>query len=257
MIRQKVTSRVFTRKTATPPTLSAIETAPPNGGHVFSLIWTIFELVRDINKTNGLSKFHTDWTKTIFLQQTGTIFKLNSQKTAPPPGGHVFSPIWIIFELVRDINKTNVLTKFHDDLANIVTSRLNINGGHFQTRSMFTRTTVPPTGGHVFQRTRITFELNLHIIKPNILTNFKVCGGIIAKNLLTMFHEDRTRNVASRVFTSFKLDRGIIATNLLTKFHEGLLAAIFELNRGIIGTNLLTKFHEDQTRNVASRVFTN
>ncbi|KAH3802311.1 hypothetical protein DPMN_155986 [Dreissena polymorpha] len=283
MIRQKVTSRVFTRKTATPPTLSAIvftcfhyihieKTAPPNGGHVFSLIWTIFELVRDINKTNGLSKFHTDWTKS----QTNVLTKfyedltknLTSKKTAPPPGGHVFSPIWTIFELVRDINKTNVLTKFHDDLANIVTSRVFagfkldrvIIGTNLLTKIHEDRTrntTVPPTGGHVFQRTRITFELNLHIIKPNILTNFEVCGGIIAKNLLTMFHEDRTRNVASRVFTSFKLDRGIIATNLLTKFHEGLLAAIFELDRGIIGTNLLTKFHEDQTRNVASRVFTN
>ncbi|KAH3821137.1 hypothetical protein DPMN_122897, partial [Dreissena polymorpha] len=43
--------------------------------------------------------------------------------TAPPPGGHVFPPIWTIFELVRDINKTNVLNKFHDDWAKIVTSR--------------------------------------------------------------------------------------------------------------------------------------
>ncbi|KAH3796043.1 hypothetical protein DPMN_149607 [Dreissena polymorpha] len=31
----------------------------------------------------------------------------------------------------------------------------------------------------------------------------------------------------------------------------------FELDRGIIWANLLTKFHEDQTRNVASRMFTN
>ncbi|KAH3748851.1 hypothetical protein DPMN_183308 [Dreissena polymorpha] len=67
------------------------------------------------------------------FQRAGTIFKLNSQRTkyvtsrntATPPGRHVFSPIWTIFELVRDINKTNVLTKFHDDWANILTSKLH------------------------------------------------------------------------------------------------------------------------------------
>ncbi|KAH3804738.1 hypothetical protein DPMN_133027 [Dreissena polymorpha] len=68
------------------------------------------------------------------FQQTGTIFKLNSlftcfhyihiEKNAPPTGGHVFSPILTIFELVREINKTNVLTNFHDDWAKIVTSRV-------------------------------------------------------------------------------------------------------------------------------------
>ncbi|KAH3801519.1 hypothetical protein DPMN_155172 [Dreissena polymorpha] len=105
----------------------------------FPPIWTIFELVRDINKTNVLTNFHDDWAKNVtsrvftshVIQLTGTIFELNSHiketnsvhiKNAPPTGGHVFSPIWTIFELVRDINKTNVLTNFHDDWAKIVTS---------------------------------------------------------------------------------------------------------------------------------------
>ncbi|KAH3832328.1 hypothetical protein DPMN_105613 [Dreissena polymorpha] len=101
-----------------------------------------------------------------------------------------FSPIWTIFELVRDINKTNVLTNFHDDWAKIVTSKV------------FTRKTAPPTGGHVFQRTRTTFELNQHIIKTNILTNFELGRDLIWTKHLTKFHEDGTRNVASRVFTS-------------------------------------------------------
>ncbi|KAH3813561.1 hypothetical protein DPMN_142022 [Dreissena polymorpha] len=149
-----------------------IETnAPPTGGHVFSPIWTIFELVRDINKTNVLTNFHDDWAKIV----TSIVF---TRKTAPPPGSHetnvltkfheiwaknltfrvekcpahwwpcFFSPIWTIFKLVRDINKTNVLTNFHDDWAKSVTSRV------------FTRKTAPPTGGHVFQRSRTTFELN-------------------------------------------------------------------------------------------------
>ncbi|KAH3833065.1 hypothetical protein DPMN_106366, partial [Dreissena polymorpha] len=60
--------------------------------------------------------------------------------------------------------------------------------------------TAPPTGGHVFERTGTTFELNQHIIKI-ILTNFELHRGIIGTNLLSKFNEDRTRNVASRVFT--------------------------------------------------------
>ncbi|KAH3825895.1 hypothetical protein DPMN_127779 [Dreissena polymorpha] len=144
---------------------------------------------------------------------------------------------------VRDINKTNFLTKFHDDLANIMTSRV------------FTRKTAPPTGGHVFQRTGTTFELNQHIIKTNILTKclqgfffFKLDRGIIGTNLLTKFHEDRTRTVASRVFT--------MKTAPPTGGHVfQWTGTTFELNQhiSIIGTKLLTKFHEDRTRNVPSK----
>ncbi|KAH3797629.1 hypothetical protein DPMN_151213 [Dreissena polymorpha] len=128
---KNVTSRVFTCFHY----IHIEKNAPPTGGHVFSPIWTIFELVRDINKTNVLTNFHDDWAKNVtsrvftshVIQLTGTIFELNSHiketnKNAPPTGGHVFSPIWTIFELVRDINKTNVLTNFHDDWAKIVTS---------------------------------------------------------------------------------------------------------------------------------------
>ncbi|KAH3794906.1 hypothetical protein DPMN_148446 [Dreissena polymorpha] len=174
----------------------------------FSPILTIFKLIRDINKTNVLTKFHDDWAKKAFfyyinIRKTApsplaSIFRnlnakcdgktdgqtdgqghknvtsrvftcfhyIHIEKTAPPPGGHVFSPIWTIFEL------------------------------------SFTRKHSPPTGGHVFQRTRTTFELKQHIIKTNILTNYKLDLGIIGANLLTKFHEERTRNVASRLFTN-------------------------------------------------------
>ncbi|KAH3723795.1 hypothetical protein DPMN_049589 [Dreissena polymorpha] len=147
---KNVTSRVFTCFHY----IHIEKNASPTGGHVFSPIWTIFKLVRDINKTNVLTNFHDDWAKIV----TSRVF---TRKTAPPPaamknapptGGHVFSPIWTIFELIRDINKTNVLNNFHDDWEKIVTSRV------------FTRKTAPPTGGHVFQRTGTTFELNQHII---------------------------------------------------------------------------------------------
>ncbi|KAH3828028.1 hypothetical protein DPMN_129977 [Dreissena polymorpha] len=142
-------------------------------------IRTIFELNCHIQKTHVLTKFHEHWTKNV-----------TKKKTAPPPGGHVFSPIWTIFELVQIINKTNVLTNFHDNWAKIVTSRV------------FTRKTAPPTGGNVFQHTGTIFELNQDIMKTNILTNFELGRNFIGIKLLTKFHEDGTRNVASRVFTS-------------------------------------------------------
>ncbi|KAH3896094.1 hypothetical protein DPMN_020267 [Dreissena polymorpha] len=146
-------------------------------------------------------KFHV-------IQLTGTIFKLNSH-----------------------IKKTNVLTKFHENWAKNMNSRvftcfhyIHIEknappiGGHLiqdinkinvltnfhddwakiVTSSVFTRKYAPTTGGHVFQRTGTTFELNQHIIKTNILTNFELNQDFIGTKLLTMFHEDRTINVASR-----------------------------------------------------------
>ncbi|KAH3812135.1 hypothetical protein DPMN_140558 [Dreissena polymorpha] len=95
-----------------------------------------------------------------------------------------FSPIWTIFELVRDINKTNVLTNIHDDWAKIVTSRV------------FTRESCPALWQPCFST---TFELNQHIITANILTHFELDRDFIGTKLLTKFHEYRTRNVASRI----------------------------------------------------------
>ncbi|KAH3845658.1 hypothetical protein DPMN_087940 [Dreissena polymorpha] len=99
--------------------------------------------------------------------------------------------------------------------------------------------TAPPIGSHVFQRIGTTFELNQDIIKTNILTNFELRRDFIGTKLLTKFHEDGTRNVASRVFTS-----------KFTKAH------LINQAQNIIGTNLLTKFYEDRKINVASRVLT-
>ncbi|KAH3836353.1 hypothetical protein DPMN_109723 [Dreissena polymorpha] len=126
-----------------------------------------------IYKTNLFTKFH-DWTKNVtsrvshIIQLTGTIFELNSH-----------------------IKETNVLTKFHENLAKNVTSRVFTcfhyihieknappTGGHvfsritdhfrtrprYQLNQLLSRKTAPPTGGHVFQWTGTTFELNQHII---------------------------------------------------------------------------------------------
>ncbi|KAH3776401.1 hypothetical protein DPMN_177824 [Dreissena polymorpha] len=128
------------------------------------------------HKTNVLTKFHENWAKNV----------TSRRKLPRSLDTMFFSPIWTIFELVQDINKTNVLTTFHDDWANIVTSRV------------FTRKTAPPTVGNDCQQTGTTFELHQHIIKTKIIASF-----------------DKT----STLFTSFKLDRGIIGT-ILTKFHE-------------------------------------
>ncbi|KAH3887449.1 hypothetical protein DPMN_011466 [Dreissena polymorpha] len=99
------------------------------------------------------------------------------------PRPHVFSPIPIIFKLVRDINKSNVFTNFHDDWAKIVTSREftreNCHYIHIEKNapptggrvfspiltisnsseiSIEPMDTAPPTGGHVFQRIRTTLN---------------------------------------------------------------------------------------------------
>ncbi|KAH3697139.1 hypothetical protein DPMN_084627 [Dreissena polymorpha] len=75
------------------------------------------------HETNVLSKFHENWAKNV----TSTVFTCfhyrHIEENAPPTVLHVFSPIPTIFELVQDINKTIVLTNFHDDWAKIGTSR--------------------------------------------------------------------------------------------------------------------------------------
>ncbi|KAH3883089.1 hypothetical protein DPMN_007039 [Dreissena polymorpha] len=101
-----------------------IENCPPPGGHVFSPIMTIFELVRDIYKIDTCfftnpnvfqtqptypgnkcsDKVHEDLTTNVTSRVFTCFHYIHREKTAPPPGGHVFSPIWTIFELVRDIN---------------------------------------------------------------------------------------------------------------------------------------------------------
>ncbi|KAH3827869.1 hypothetical protein DPMN_129812 [Dreissena polymorpha] len=164
---------------------------------IFFKCSTIFKLVQGKNvtsrekdtppgshETNVLTKFHEDWTKNV----TSRVFKcfhfIHIEKTAPPPGGHVSSPIWTIFELIRDINKTNVLIKFHDDWAKIVTSRV------------FTRNTAPPPGGHFFQRTGTFFNSTNISLRQTFWQNL---------------HEDWASNVTSTLL-SFELSRGIIRT---------------------------------------------
>ncbi|KAH3735572.1 hypothetical protein DPMN_042108 [Dreissena polymorpha] len=132
--------------------------------HVIQLTGTIFALNSHIKETNVLSKFHENWTKNV----TSTVFTcfhyINIEKNAPPTGGHVFSAIQTIFKLVRDINKTNVFTNFHDDWAKIVTSRVLTRFLYSQIirencHYIHIEKNAPPTGGHVFSPISTIFEL--------------------------------------------------------------------------------------------------
>ncbi|KAH3861278.1 hypothetical protein DPMN_024205 [Dreissena polymorpha] len=217
------------------------KTAPPSGGHVFPHIMTIFELVRDIykidtnnvtsrvkmthsgdhvflpirtifklnrhiQKTHVLTEFHEDWTKIVISRVFTCFHSIHIDKTAPPPGGHVFSPILTIFKLIRDINEINVLTKVHNDWA------INVN-------------TTPPPGGRVFQWTATIFELNHYIIKTNILTKLhEDWAANVTSTVFTSFELIRDNNVASRVFTRQNVDDARRTTHhgqkVITKAHH-------------------------------------
>ncbi|KAH3830998.1 hypothetical protein DPMN_104257 [Dreissena polymorpha] len=174
-------------------------------GHVFLPIQTIFELNCHIQKTHVLTKFHEHCTKNVTSRVFPCFHYIHIEKTAPPPGGHVFSPIWTIFELVRDINETNFLTKFHDDWAKIVTSRVS------------TRNTAPPPGSHLHE----DWASN---VTSTVFTSFELSQGINGTNVLTKFHEDQTINVASRVVTRQNADDARRTTHngqkAITKAHH-------------------------------------
>ncbi|KAH3726211.1 hypothetical protein DPMN_052068 [Dreissena polymorpha] len=185
-----VASRVLTRKNAPPPgghfhedrTInvdSRVKNAPPLGSHVFQANVTIFKLIQDIIETNLLNKFHEDWT----INVASRVFTSHIRKNAPALGSHVFQANVTIFEVIQDIIKTNLLTKFHEDWTINVAFRVLtrktalLPGGHvfssiwtifelakIVTSRVFTRNTALPPGGHVFQRTGTIFELNKHII---------------------------------------------------------------------------------------------
>ncbi|KAH3896015.1 hypothetical protein DPMN_020186 [Dreissena polymorpha] len=115
----------------TSPDLSNQENCPhPPGSHV---------------RRNVLTKFHENWEKNLTSRVFTCFNYIHIEKNAPPTGGHVFSPIWTIFELIRHIKKTMI--------------------------------TAPPTGGHLHEDwalnvTSTVFKLDGDIIKTNLLIKF-------------------------------------------------------------------------------------
>ncbi|KAH3829111.1 hypothetical protein DPMN_131099 [Dreissena polymorpha] len=198
-----------------------------------------------------MSKFHEDNVSSRLF----TCFHfIHIKKTAPPPGAYVFPPITIIFKLVRDIHIANVLTKFHDDKAKNVTSRVPPPGGHvfLSIQTIFelncrnqvwycVNRSRDGYGGHVFQPTGIIFKLVQDIIGVNVLTKKN------APPLGSHFYEDWTINMASRVLTR----KNAPPPGGHVFQPTGI---IFELVQDIIGVYLLTKFHEDWAINVVSIV---
>ncbi|KAH3833417.1 hypothetical protein DPMN_106727 [Dreissena polymorpha] len=128
----------------------------PPSSHIIQLTGTIFELNPRIKEKHVLSKFHEHWAKNV----TSTVFTcfhyIHIDEKCPAHWRPCLSPIPTIFKLLRDINKTHVLTNFHDDWAKIVPSRVftreNCHYIHIEKNA-------PPTGGHDFSPISTIFEL--------------------------------------------------------------------------------------------------
>ncbi|KAH3863498.1 hypothetical protein DPMN_026487 [Dreissena polymorpha] len=105
------------------------------------LFLTYFELDRYIIGTKLLTKFHEDRKRNVPSRK----YTLSRMKTARPPGNPVFQRTGTIFELNSHIKETNVLTKFHENWAKNVTSRV-FTCFHY----IHIEKKAPPTGGHVF-----------------------------------------------------------------------------------------------------------
>ncbi|KAH3711194.1 hypothetical protein DPMN_070695 [Dreissena polymorpha] len=216
-----------------------------------------------------LTKFHEDQKINVASRVITRFYYCHIWKNAPPPGNHVFQSTGIIFELVQDIIRMNLQTKFHEDRTVNVASRV-------LTRFYYSHIgkIALPLGSNVFQANIIVFKLIQDIIEPNLLTKFhedwtiaidrtvNVASRLFTRknapppwwpyiiwmNLLTKFHGDRTINVASSVHKKNALPLGshVFQSNV----------TILELIQNINKTNVLTKFYEDWTINEASRVLT-
>ncbi|KAH3773271.1 hypothetical protein DPMN_174630 [Dreissena polymorpha] len=164
---------------------------------------------RALDPANLLTIFHQDWTINVAS-------RLLTRKNASTPGGHVFKPTGINFELVQDINGMNILTKFHEDWTINVASRVK---------------NAPPLGSNVFQaKFHEDWKIN-------------VASRVLTRKNAPPPRGGHTINVASRVKNAPPLGSHVFQANV----------KIFELIQDIIETNLLTKFHEDWTINVASK----
>ncbi|KAH3778355.1 hypothetical protein DPMN_179810 [Dreissena polymorpha] len=144
----------------------------------FEAIWQYLHRSSKENRFAHLRGFHDDWAKIV----TSRVFTRKTSPPPPPPGSHVIQLTGTILELNSHIKETNVLTKFHENWAKNVTSKVITcfhyihieknsppTGSHvFYTGldhfgTLFTRKTAPPPGSHVIQLTGTIFELNSHI----------------------------------------------------------------------------------------------
>ncbi|KAH3704935.1 hypothetical protein DPMN_079997 [Dreissena polymorpha] len=258
--------------------------APPLGGHVFQQFY---------RKVLGpIRPEISDWDEKAWgrksllsIQPTGTIFcqvlnwtinvasralSRREEKWPAPLRPCFFRTTITIFELVIDIIRTNVLTKFYEGWtinANSIVKYATPPGGHF----------------HENRTIDVVFRVK-NAPPPKPISNS--CTMSLGRNyLLTKFHEDLIINVASRLLTrqndptpgnhffnqhffdsleinvaSRVLTRYFYSSEITTKLYNekspGQLRPCFSSNRNyfelvqdIIRTNVLTKFHKDWTIN--------
>ncbi|KAH3728015.1 hypothetical protein DPMN_053960 [Dreissena polymorpha] len=240
-LAKKITSRVLKRKTAHTPWRPCFLTDRDHfQTHLrykgLAAIVHVFQRTRTILERNSL---HEIWAKNVTSRVFTCFHYIHIDKTAPPTGGHVFSPIWTIFELVGDINKRAIMALYRSTvfMRKNRAMRMGLNvlkhlegwpkptnqptdqqTGQKQYVPHHYRNLPHPPGSHVFKQTRTIFELTSRIKETNVLTKF---------------HEDWTKNVTSRVLTS-------------------KTAPPLDINK----TNVLTKFHDEWGKSLTSRVFT-
>ncbi|KAH3881493.1 hypothetical protein DPMN_005419 [Dreissena polymorpha] len=162
---------------------------------------------------------------------------------SPPSGSHVLEQTGTISKLFQDIVKTNLLTKFHDDWSMNVTFRVLTSFYYSHIKK-----NAPPNMIGTNLLTKKNAPPPCHNVFQATGSNFLLVKNIIGKNLLTKFHDDPTINVASRV---------LLRKNSPPCGHVfQQIRTIFEVIQNIIGTNVHTKFHEDWTINITFRVLT-
>ncbi|KAH3866020.1 hypothetical protein DPMN_029071 [Dreissena polymorpha] len=98
------------------------------------------------------------------------------RQNCPPPNSHVTQLTGTIFELNSRIKETNVLSKFHENWAKNVTSRVE---------------NAPHTGGHVYSPIPTIFKLVRDINKTNVLTNFHDTWAKIVTSINRKIFGDR------------------------------------------------------------------
>ncbi|KAH3887496.1 hypothetical protein DPMN_011513 [Dreissena polymorpha] len=200
---------------------SRVKNGPLPWGHVFQANGTIYKLVQYIIGTNLQTKFHGDWT-----------INVASRKKSPATWQPYFSTNQNhkLIQYIINVIRTIVLTKFHEELITNVTFRV------------LTRIKYPPSWQPCFS-TDEKWTINITLRVKHAPTP----GGNVFQPTGTIFHENWTINVASRVLknhiTKNTQPPGVntinVASRVLTRTN-----APTPLRQYIIGTNFLTKFHD-------------
>ncbi|KAH3694647.1 hypothetical protein DPMN_082087 [Dreissena polymorpha] len=199
-----------------------VKNVPPLGSNVFQANATIFEL------------FHQDWTINVAS-------RLLTREKSPPRGGHFHEDltIYVVSRVITRFyyshsyiyieyrnSRHKVVPECYTAVVSAAELLPNLNALHSnpQDIKVSLRKNAQPPGGHIFQATGTIFELGT--------------------NLLTMFPDDRTILLASRVKMPRPIDGHVFPPT----------GTIFVLIQHIIRKNRLTKLHDDRKTNVASRV---